>query len=61
MKILLTFSILLAAAQANLSKYKACFDNVFKKQHELGEKAYGSRKDCQFLSRLPQLRGNQTH
>ncbi len=35
MKILLTFSILLAAAQANLSKYKACFDAALKNNMNL--------------------------
>ncbi len=35
MKILLTFSILLAAAQANLSKYKACFVNVLRNNMNL--------------------------
>ncbi len=35
MMILLTFSILLAASQANLSKYKACFDNVLRNNIDL--------------------------
>ncbi len=35
MKILLTFSILLAAAQANLSKYKTCFGTALKNNMDL--------------------------
>ncbi len=38
MKILLTFSILLAAAQASLSKYKACFDTALKNTMDLEER-----------------------
>ncbi len=38
MKILLTLPTLLVAAQLNLSKYKACFDNVLRSNMNLEER-----------------------
>ncbi len=49
MKILPTLSILLAAAQANLSKYQACFDNVLKNNINLEERLMVRGRNVSFF------------